>query len=173
MRSILKKNKRGDFTGVLYLIVMIVAAAFFLLIAGFVSTEIGNEMKEKFNSSTPEVNEAFDATIDTANNTFSAVWYVIFSGLILGLFVTAWHMRTEVIYVPIFIILLVVTIIIGIAMSNAYEKLYEVEALSDIAATQGSINFMMDKLPYVALIVGLIALIITFAKPREGASPIM
>jgi len=173
MRSILKKNKRADFTGVLYLIVMIAAAAFFILIAGFISTEISGELKTKLNSSTDEVNEAFDATINTAEKTFSAVWYVIFGGLMLGLFITAWHMRTEPIYVPIFIILLVITIIVGVAMSNAYEKLYEVDALSDIADTQGSINFLMGKLPYVALIIGLIALIITFAKPKEGASPLM
>ena len=130
-------------------------------------------MKDKLNSSTDEVNEAFDATINVAERTLSAVWYVIFGGLLLGLFITAWHMKTEAIYVPIFIILLVITIIVGIAMSNAYEKLYEVDTFTDIANTQGSINFIMSNLPYVALILGIIVLIITFAKSRGSSAPVM
>jgi len=173
MRSLLKINKRADFTGILYLIVMIAAFAFFLIIAGYISTTISGELKDKFNSSTAEVNEAFDATTDTANNTLSAVWFIMFGGLLLGLFITAWNMRTEPIYVPVFIILLIITIIVGIAMSNAYEQLYEVDTFSDIANTQGSINFIMNNLPYVALIVGLITVIITFSKPRGASTPIM
>jgi len=173
MRSILKKNKRADFTGLLYLIVSIAAFAFFLLIAGYISNEMGTEIKDKLGSDRAEVNESIEATINTANRTFSALWYVVFGGLLLGLFVTSWHMRTEPIYVPVFIILLVVTIIIGIAMSNAYEELYEVTTFETMANTQGAIFFIMSKLPYVGLIVGLIALIITFAKPKGGEVPMM
>jgi len=173
LRKLNLENKRGDFTGLLYLIVSIVAMAFFLLIVGFITNEMGGEIKDQLDSNTPEVNESIEASINTANRTLSSVWYVMFGGLVLGLFITAWHMRTEPIYVPVFIILLIVTIIIGIIMSNAYESLRDVTEFSDVAATQTSISFMMDKLPYIALIIGLLALIITFAKPRGGESPIM
>ncbi|GAH17210.1 unnamed protein product, partial [marine sediment metagenome] len=143
-------NKRGDFTGVLYLIVSIAAFAIFLLIAGYIASEIAGELDEKIDSDRPEVSAAFDATIDTAEQTFSALWYIMFGGLLLGLLITSWNMRIQPIYVPIFIILLVVTVIVGVAFSNAYEQLYGVTYFDSIANTQGSINFMMGKLPYVA-----------------------
>jgi len=168
-----KKNKRGDFTGLLYMLVMISAFAFFLLIAGYISTTVSGELKDKFNSSTDQVNTAFDATTNTANNTLSAVWFIMFGGLLLGLFITAYFIPTNPIFVPIFIILLVITIIVGVAMSNAYEQLYEIDTFSDIADTQGSINFIMTNLPYVALILGIIVLIITFAKTRGEGTPMM
>jgi len=171
---ILEMNKRGDFTGLLYLIVMIAAFAFFLIIAGYISTTISGELKEKFNSSIDEVNEAFDATTNTANNTLSAVWFIMFGGLLLGLFITAYFIPTHPIFVPIFIILLVITVIIGVAMSNAYEQLYNIDTFEDIANTQSSINFIMSNLPYVALIIGVIVLIITFAKSGGGGqAPVM
>jgi len=173
MRTILKSNKRGDFSGALYLIVMISAFAIFLLIAGYISSTISTELDNKINSDRPEVSEAFNATIDTTEQTLSALWYVMFGGLTIGLLITSWHMRTEPIYVPIFIILLVVTIIVGVAMSAAYEELYGVTYFSSIAGTQSSINYMMNKLPYVALIIGLIGLIVTFAKPKGDSAPIM
>ena len=169
----LKKNKRGDFTGLLYMLVMISAFAFFLLIAGYISVTISGELKDKLNSSTDQVNTAFDATTNTANNTLSAVWFIMFGGLLLGLFITAYFIPTHPIFVPIFIILLVITIIVGVAMSNAYEKLYEIDTFSDIANTQGSINFIMTNLPYVALILGIIVLIITFAKTKGEGTPMM
>ena len=174
MRRInINKNKRGDFSGLLYLIVSIAAFAFFLLIVGYISKEISTEMKDKINSSVPEVNAAFDATTNVATGTLSAIWYIMFGGLLLGLLITAWYMPTNPVFVPIFIILLVVTIIIGVAFSNAYEKLYEVDTFSEIADTQSSINFIMSNLPYVAFIIGLIALIVTFAKPKSEGTPIM
>jgi len=168
------KNKKADFTGVLYLIVSITAFAFFLLIAGYISKEISTEMKEKINSSRSEINTAFDATTNVATGTLSAVWYVMFGGLLIGLVITAWYMPTKPIFVPIFIILLVVTIIVGVALSNAYEKLYGFETMSEIADTQSSINFIMSNLPYVGFIIGVIALIVTFAKPKsDGGTPLM
>jgi len=167
------KNKRGDFTGLLYLVVMIAAIAFFLLIAGYISTQISTSMDDKIGTLNNESSEMFDATTNTANNSLTAVWFIIFGGLLLGLFITAWKIPTSPIYVPIFIILLIITIIVAVAMSNAYEMLYQSNQLEDIANTQGAINFIMSNLPYVALIIGIIVFIITYAKPGEELAPIM
>ena len=168
-------NKRGDLTGLLYLIVSISAFAFFLLIASYISTNISTELKDNIGSDDIRINESFDATANTAENTFSALWYIMFAGLLLGLLITAWNMPTHPIYVPIFIILLVAAVIVGVALSNVYEELYDVAEFSDAADTQTSISFIMVNLPYIALVVGIIALVVTFAKPKDagGQAPIM
>ena len=171
MRSILQ-NKKGDFTGILYLIVSIAALAIVLLVGGYIATETATNLKEKMGGNVAEVNQSFDATINVANNTLTAVWYVAFGGLLLGLMITAWFMPTHPIMVPAFIILLVVAVILGVAFSNTYEELYGVTQFSSIADTQTSINFMMTNLPYVALVIGVIALIITFAKPGGNSTPV-
>ena len=167
------KNKRGDFTGLLYLIVMIAATAIFLLIAGYISTQISTAMDNKIGVLNNESSAAFDSTTNVARNTLSAVWFIVFGGLLLGLFITAWNIPSNPIYVPVFIILLVVAIIVGVAMSNAYETIYASDKLGDIADTQGSINFIMSNLPYTALIIGVIVLIITYAKPKMEEAPLM
>lgn len=171
MRSLIK-NKKADFTGILYLIVMISGLAFFLLIVGFIANEVSSGLQDKIDTNRVEVNESFEATRNVANSTLSAVWYIVFGSLMLGLLITAWYMPTHPIMVAPFIILLVVAIIIGVAMSNAYETLYDVDRLNETADTQNSINFMMSNLPYLALVIGIIGLIVTFAKPKSGDSPL-
>ncbi len=165
-------NKKGDFTGSIYIIVSIAALAIVLLIGGYIANEVSTELKDKISSDEAEVNRSFDATINVANNTLPAVWYVVFAVLLLGLFITAWYMPTHPIFVAPFIILLIISVMLGVAFSNAYEELYGFSTFSDMADNQTSINFIMGKLPLVALVVGIIALVITFAKPGGNNAPV-
>ena len=161
-------NKKGDLTGLIYLIATIGALAIFLVIAGYIGSTVATELRDKINSTTPEINQAFNSTINISENTLSAVWYIVFAGLLIGLFITAWHMPTNPIFVPIFIILLVVSIMLGIALSNAYEAVADVTDFATISLTQRGVEFMMSKLPWIAFVVGLLVLIVTFAKSGGG-----
>jgi len=172
MKSLIE-NKRGDFTGILYLIVMIAGMAFFLLVVGYIATEVSTNLQDQIGSDDTRVNNSFETTRNVARGTLSAIWYVVFGGLLLGLLITAWYMPTHPIMVAPFIVLLIIAIIIGVAMSNAYEDFYDVEQFENISETQGSINFMMSNLPYLALVIGIIGLIVTFAKPKDqGGTPL-
>lgn len=160
-------NKKADLTGAIYMIAMVAALAIFLIVVGYIGSTVGTALKTQLNSTDDGINNAFDTTISVSENVLPAVWYIVFAGLLFGLFITAWFMQTKPIFVPIFIILLLVSILVGVAMSNAYEAIADTATFSTIASTQGGIDFMMSKLPYVAFIVGLIALIITYSKPGE------
>jgi MFS family permease len=161
-------DKRGDLTGVLYLIVILAGFAFFVLLVGFIGDTISEEMKDVINSTNPEINDAFNTTNNLANNSMSIVWFIAFFGILLSLFITSWFIPTHPIFVPIFIVLLIIAVILGIAMSNAYEEFYTSDTFAGVADSQSSINFLMSNLPYVAMVIGFISLIITFAKPGRG-----
>jgi len=171
MRAI-TRNKKGDFTGVIYLLVSISTFAIFLLIVGYIAIEVSDKVENKLGSDIKEVNDSFQATTNVAQNTLSTIWYVMFGGLLLGLLITAWYMPTHPVLVAPFIILLLIAIILGVAMSNSYEKLHDVEQLEDTAESQSSIYFMMSNLPYIALVIGVLGMIITFAKPGRQGAPI-
>jgi len=171
-RRNLLKDKRGDFTGVLYFVASISAFAIFLLIVGYIGTTVSEEMKATINSSSDVVNQAFDTTTTVSTVTLSSLWYIMFGGLLIGLFITAWFIPTHPVFAVPFIILLVIAIIIGVAMSNAYEALQAVTELATVSAWQSGIGWVMSKLPFVALIVGIMALVVTFAKPGEGTGGI-
>lgn len=160
----LLNNKRGDLTGLIYLIVQIAALAIFLLIVGYVAPQIATNLKTQIGSSA-SVNNSLDTVVNIPANTFNTIWIIVFGIMCLGLFVTSFFIETHPVFVPIFIFLLILTIFIAIPISNAYETLSANATLSTASAQQQLIYFIMTNLPFVAFIIGLISLIITFAKP--------
>jgi len=158
------KNKKGDFTGLIYLIVSISAFAIFLLIVGYIVPEIATPMKEQIGISSA-INDSFDSSTNIAHNTLPSIWLIVFVVLCLGLFITSFLVQTHPVFVPVFIFLLILAVVVSVPLSNAYESLTESATLSSASAYQSAIKFTMTNLPVVTFIMGLLVLIITFAKP--------
>lgn len=162
-------NKKGDLSGLVFFIAAITVFAFFIIIVGYIGITVSDQLKTNMNSSSPDhqtqIDRAFDKTTDISKVSLNAIWYVIFAGLVISLMITSFFVRTHPIFAPVFIILLIVAVTVGVALSNAYEEVYAVTQFGDITPWQQGVAFFMGKLPYIALIVGLISLIITFAKP--------
>lgn len=153
----------------IFVIVSIAAFAIFLLIVGYIVPQITTPLAEQIGISA-EINNSLNVSSNIAEHTFPTLWLILFSGLVLGLFITSFFIDTHPIFVPIFAIMLVITIVIAVPISNAYEALSEDAILSGIASQQGMIGFILLNLPVTAFILGILALLITFAKPEGGSA---
>jgi len=160
-------NKRGDFTGVLYFIVSIAIFAIFLLIVGYIVPQITEPLANQIGINA-EINASLGAATNVAEKTLPTLWLFLFGGLLLGLFATSFFIDTHPVFIPIFALLLIIAIVVAIPISNAYEELIDNADLATAAEQQGIIVFLMSNLPIVAFIVGLLSLIIAFAK-RGGS----
>ena len=160
-------SKKGNPVAGLIFIVLIAAFAIFLLIVGFIGNEVAIELKHKIGI-TDEINDSLQTTITTATITINTLWYILFAGLLLGLIVQAMMMQEyPKVMVPIFVLTLIVSVIVAIVLSNTYVAISEQATLATASAFQVGIGFIMRKLPYVAVIVGLLAIIIIFT--RDGS----
>lgn len=161
-------SKKGNPAAVIIFIVTIAAFAIFLLIVGFIGNEVGTTMQEKIGITT-EINDSLQTTITTSTVTINTLWYILFAGMILGLIVQAMMIREyPKVMLPIFILTLIVTVIIAIVLSNAYEQITEQADLATASLWQGGILFFMSNLPYIAVITGLMSIIIIFTRDAGG-----
>ncbi len=161
-------SKKGNPVAGLIFIVTIAVFAIFLLIVGFIGNEVGTELQKKIGI-TEEINDSLQTTITTSTVTINTLWYIMFAGLLLGLIVQAMlAQQYPKVMVPIFILTLIISIIIAIVMSNVYVKMTEQATLASASAFQQGIYFIMTKLPYLAVITGLMAIVIIFT--RDGAT---
>ncbi len=161
-----KKGQTAPVAGLVF-IVMIASFAIFLLIVGFIGNLLGTEMQEKMGI-TDEINKSFQTTITTSTVTINTLWYIMFAGLLLGLIVQAMMAaQYPKVMLPIFLLTLIITVIIAIVLSNAYVEIYNQAELASASVWQGGIYFIMTKLPYLAVIIGLLSMIIIFT--RDGS----
>jgi len=161
-------NKKGNPAAGIIFIVSIVAFAIFLLIVGFIGNEVGTELKEKIGI-TAEINDSLDTTINLSTSTINTLWYIMFIGLLLGLIVQAMMIQYyPKVMVPIFILTLIISVIVAIVMSNTYVALTENLTLATASAYQAGIYFIMTKLPYIAVVVGLLGIVIIFTRDAGG-----
>jgi len=162
----ISKKGQAPVAGLIF-IISIAAFAMFLLIVGFIGNEVGTELKTKIGI-TEEINASLDTTITTSTITVNTLWYIMFAGLMLGLIVQAMMAQYyPKVMVPIFILTMIVSVIVAIVLSNAYEAIAEQATLATASAYQQGIFFIMGKLPYLAVIAGLIGLVIIFT--RDGS----
>jgi len=159
----MKKQGQAPVAGLIF-IVSIAAFAIFLLIAGYIGNEVGTELKEKIGI-TAEINDSLQTTITISTVTMNSLWYLLLAGLLLGLIVQAMMAKQyPKVMVPIFILTLIISVIIAIVLSNAYVEIYNQTELAAISVWQSGIYFVMSRLPYLSVIVGILAIIIMFTR---------
>ena len=160
-------NKKGSPVAGLIFIISIAAFAIFLLIVGYIGNEVATELKGKIGI-TNEINDSLQTTITTSTITINTLWYILFAGLLLGLIVQAMMAQYyPKVMVPIFILTLIVSVIVAIVMSNVYVQITEQATFAATTAWQSGIYFMMAKLPYLAVIAGILGMVIIFTR-NEG-----
>ena len=67
-----------------------------------------------------------------------------------------------------YMIFLVITIILGAYLGNAYEDLSNIDIFAETLTTQTLINFVFDNIITIIIVVGVLSLIIVFSKFRSG-----
>jgi hypothetical protein len=161
-----KKGQNAPVAGIIF-IVLIAAFAIFLLIVGYIGNLLGTEMQEKMGI-TQEINDSFQTTITISTTTINTLWYILFAGLLIGLIVQAvLAQQYPRVMLPIFILTLIISIIISIVLSNTYNEITKDVTFASTSIYQQGIHFIMNNLPYLALIVGLVAIVIIFT--RDGS----
>ena len=115
--------------------------------------------------------EVVDALEDT-DETMGRADYVIFGlfiGLVLAMIVGSYFMASHPILMFVYIIVVVISVIAGAFMSNAWETTTQLSVFGSTISEFPISNNLLSYLPFYNAVVGIIGIIIMFAKyNREG-----
>jgi len=162
------KNRKGDVTDVLIVIVTIfILAIGFFIIAFLIPTISDNLAGAGLNSST-EGADALDTLnrFGTINIQRGFLFVQVF--LLIGIIVTAFLIRTNAVFTFLYILFLVIAIALSVYFTNAYELLISNPIFAETAQSQTLINLVMLNLTRITLVTGALSLIITFSKGFSG-----
>lgn len=161
------KNKRG-ITDIILAIVMFFIVAVVIVFGIYLSNQLIAGMTPELNSldSTNRSSALLTQSLGTSTMVGDSVFMMVFFCLVLGIIITSFMVYTHPIFIVIWIILSLVSLVLATILSNAYEAI-TAGVLATSSALTPMLNWIMLNLPLVVLGIIIISIIVVYVKSRS------
>lgn len=159
------KNKRGNIPDIFFFIIFVVAFALFLIVLHYVVNDVSDKLLETDLNDSDNAREVLESTRNLTAK-FDAIWLFIFIALLIGVLISSFMIHAHPIFIPIYIILLGFAVVVGVIMNNVYLDFTANTTLAATAATHTFSNTIINNYVLVIIGVGILSMIIMFARPR-------
>ena len=161
-------SKRGSIVDIAFIIIALLGLAIFIVVIGYVYPQITTAIR-----GTPIGNNTASAQalnqVDTGIGRMDNIFLIIFVGLTVALFVTSYKIDSSPALMPIYIILLALLVIIGITAQYVFEKFTEIPTFQPTAVLDIMMSKIMGNLTVISIVLGVISMVLIFAKPARSA----
>lgn len=157
-------NKKGTALDLIYLAVSVIMVAVVLLVLWQVWDTTRPALQEALGSESAEVN----ASLEAGTAVTGMYDYMLLGGIVaifIGMIIVAFMIPANPIWAIVYIVIMIVNILLCSVISNAYRAFTESPALAAAATAMPMQAFIMQNLPSIMFSLGLLVLVITFAKP--------
>jgi hypothetical protein len=158
-------NRKGSALDVLLICVVVFAFGVGFLILHFSSNAIYDKLLNStaVNSSAKTVTTLQAAKAVTAKLDYYSL--AIFIGLTMALIITAWYISANPLFMGIYVIVIFIAVLIAMGLSNAWETISQRPVFVNSLAALPITNNLLSYLPYYVAVIGIIGIIVLFAKP--------
>jgi len=154
----------------------IIVVIVFIFIIGVMSLVIDKAIRETIPDIEGKINDTrADADVSTGfsrvmgvTGMLDKIGFAIFAGLVLLLIVSAFLVDTHPIFYPFFILILIISVIISVPLSNAWEEITADSAFTEAKADFPITDHILGKLPVYTVVIGFLGILVLYAKSRYG-----
>lgn len=123
--------------------------------------------QEDFLGNTTEGKDALN-TVSRTLGGFNVLVPIIFIFMILVVAILAYSVKTSPALAFIAILVFLIVMVLAVMFGNIFVEISEESDLANQTNTYSAPTFMMQKLPYIILVAGMIIFVALFAKPSRG-----
>ena len=150
-------------------ILLVGVLVFVFAISFFMIHYVSNTMVDQLIAE-PTINESDAAvtslkTVEQISNRMDYVVFGLFIALILGVIITGWFVGGNPIFMFIYFIVVIIAVILGMIFSNIWDSVSQSSVFGTTVANFTISNNIMGNLPLYLAIIGIIGLVVMFAKP--------
>lgn len=159
-------NKNASVRDVVLIVAFLFVSGLLFLIFYYVADQSVDKMLsvDVINDST-QARTALNM-VDVVQSRIDYVFLTILIGLTLAILITSWFIAGNPIYAFIFFIVLIIAVFIGVIMANVWDDFGIKAPIFNTAKNAMPItNHILNNLPYYISIIGILSLIVMFAKP--------
>lgn len=166
MRKILET--KGDATDILFFGIIIFFLAVSFTVVLFVNDLLSNVVRNTVLNQS-QASDDILRSFDNINSTVTQRGFVLmFALLIVGLMISGFLVRVHPIFIFIYIFTLVMAVIDAVYLTNLYQAIIENSQFASISENYTMITYIMQNAVKIIIAVGLLSMLITFAKLVGG-----
>ena len=161
-------RKKGDPTDVLLFLVIIFFIAISFVVVIFTNTKI-HEIISTTALNQSDAYASIDASFTNINDFIIQRGFTLFFAvLIIGILVSSFLVRVHPVFIFIYIMTLIASILTAVYLANAYAMVVANGQLAVLADKFGTITWVMKHITKILLAVGAMSMIIIFGKIGGG-----
>lgn len=165
----MKHNKKGSVRDIVFLFIILFAVAVLFFSSFYTFNVVSDKL---LNTSTINDTAGAKSSIQSIKDNSERMDYVIlafFIGLSLAIIITGWFIGGNQLFMMLYFLVLVISVIGSMILSNVWETLSNssvfringVDTVTHFPIT----NFLITNLPLVVAVIGFLGMISMFAKP--------
>lgn len=152
-------------------VILVAVVLFTLTIGGFITFYASNTVVDKMINITA-INSSSDAvtalqSTKTASGSIDYLTLALFIGMVLGIIITGFLVGGHPIFMGAYFLIVTVGVIISAIMANLWEDVTGASIFGSTITSFPIANHLITYLPYYVAAVGIIGIIVMFAKPQE------
>jgi hypothetical protein len=157
-------DKKGEVYDILIWLITIFVFAIVLFIFVFIIPNITTGLRSAGLNNTPEGISAINHLETNVTGTINYGFMMLFIGLIIGVFISSFLVRTHPIFLFMYIFFLAITILVSFYLGNAYDSMIANPIFSNMLSQANFITLVMEHIAEISVGVGVVSMIIVFAK---------
>ena len=157
-------QKKGDITDIVFFVIIMFILSVGIFILAFIIPQITEGLKIGGLNSTSEGAAAISQLESLGTVGLQRGLTFVFMGLIMANLLSAFFIRTHPVFVFMYIMSLLIGSLLSVYLANAYDLIRSTPILASTLASQTLINAIMENILPITIIVGVLSIIIVFAK---------
>ena len=168
IRTPLRKiKKKGQIEQIAFFLVLIFSVIFTLLLSKYILVQFDTALEEDGLHTAESRQSIIDMNV--AFPTFDNMILVVIILLAIGLIVTSFFISTHPVFLVINVFGIFFLAFLGMLLSNLYKDIIDESVeLASVFSTFPKLNFVMNQLPWIAVILVFLVTIVQYSKFRSG-----
>lgn len=158
------KNKRGDVTDIVVFMIVVATLAISFIVVIYANNEIRSVISDTALNESPSADSILSSFENLNNNTTQNGFIFMFAIFIVAIMLSAFLVRFHPAFIFLYILILGITIFVSLYLSAVYDIFEESPIFSSITSQQSKISFVMNNFEFIILAVGILSMIVAFAK---------
>jgi hypothetical protein len=163
-------QKKGDAAQLFVIMAILFVFGIIFLIFSYLFITVSSALQGTVLNSTAGGAAGLNAMAFYGGTSLQYIFVFLFGALALGTIITSFSIRVHPVFLPINIVLLILSVIVAVALSNSFQML-NVGELAAVYAQNTMLTFIMENLVRFVIVLGVLDMIVLFVKmPGYGDS---